>query len=280
MKKLFILSLAALISTSVSTFAQVSMPAASTTQMIRQDFGMGKIELTYSRPSIKGRKLFSENSELAPLGQLWRTGANASTKLKFTDFVTIGGKALDSGTYVLYTIPNKGEWEIILNKGVTNWGTDGYKQAEDVVRFKVPAIKLDENIETFTMQFSDIKNESCELHLMWGKTAVRIPIITNIKDRLRNQVEASLKGEKPPYQQAATFYYEWDKDFNKALANVDKGIESNPKAFWLYLMKARIQKDMGDKASAKTSASKTIEVATEAKNEDYVRMAKEFIQKL
>ncbi|MDB5193496.1 MAG: hypothetical protein JWQ96_3059 [Segetibacter sp.] len=262
------------------TNAQVALPAASPAQTIRQDFGMGRVELTYSRPAIKGRKLFGNFTELAPLGELWRTGANASTKIKFTDNVIMGGKSLDTGTYVLYTIPNKGNWEIVLNKGVNNWGTDGYKQTEDVVRFIVPADKMKNFAETFTMQFADVKNESMALQLMWGKTLVNVPITTNIKDRLRTQLEAALKTNNKPYQQAAAYYYEWEKDYTKALDNVNKGINANPKAFWLYLMKARIQKDMGDKTGAKTSANKTIEVATEAKNNDYVRMAKELLEKI
>ena len=276
MKKLIMLAIIAAFS--MNLMAQVSMPAASTTQTIKQAFGMGSIELTYSRPSIKGRKVFAEGSELAPLGKLWRTGANAATKIKFTDFVTIGGKKLDSGTYVLYAIPNNNEWEIIINKGLENWGIDGYKESEDVVRLKVPAIKISDNIETFTMQFADIKNESCELHLMWGNVVVKVPMTTDIKDRLRKQVEAAL--QKAPYQQAASFYFEWDKNYPKALENITKAIESNPKGFWLYLTKAKIEKEMGDKKAAKMSAEKTIEIATQEKNDDYVRQAKELISKL
>src|SRR3954447_791507 len=97
--------------------AQVSMPQPSPTQTIRQEFGMGIIELTYSRPSIKGRQLFGENTVLAPLGKPWRTGANAATKIHFTDNVTVGGKTLDTGTYVIYTVPNKGQWDFVLSKG-------------------------------------------------------------------------------------------------------------------------------------------------------------------
>ncbi len=276
MKKFFMLAIIAAFS--MNLMGQVSMPAASTTQTIKQGFGMGNIELTYSRPSIKGRKVFAEGSELAPLGKLWRTGANAATKIKFTDFVTIGGKKLDSGTYVLYAIPNNNEWEIIINKGLENWGIDGYKESEDIVRLKVPAIKISDNIETFTMQFADIKNESCELHLMWGNVVVKVPMTTDIKDRLRKQVETAL--QKAPYQTAASFYFEWDKNYPKALENINKAIESNPKGFWLYLTKAKIEKEMGDKKAAKISAEKTIEIATQEKNDDYVRQAKELISKL
>ena len=280
MKKFLIVAVVFASLYSDQIIAQVNMPAPSPTQTIRQDFGMGRIEVTYSRPSVKGRKLFKENSELAPLGKLWRTGANAATKIKFTDKVMMGGKSLDTGTYVLYTIPNKKDWEIILNKGLTNWGVDGYKASEDVVRFKVPSHSVRPAAETFTMQIANINPESAALHIAWGGTGVHVPITTNVKDRLRIQIETALAADKKPmpYQQAANFYYEWDKDYAKALDNVNKGISASPKAFWLYLLKARIQKDMGDKTGARASAQKTIEIATEANNEDYVRMANDLLK--
>ncbi|BDQ11530.1 DUF2911 domain-containing protein [Sediminibacterium sp. TEGAF015] len=275
--------LAAALLSSVMGFAQIRMPQPSTTQKISQDFGMGKIELTYSRPNIKGRAMLKENSELAPLNQLWRTGANAATRIHFSDKVTMGGTTLDTGAYVLYTVPGVDYWEVVVNKGLNNWGTDGYKQSEDVVRFKVKAAKTNSSTETFTFQFANVEAESIDLQLSWGKVAVSIPISTNVKDRLRAQVESALGAEKVNpnvYQAAANFYYEWDKNYAKALQNVNKATEANPKAFWLFLLTAKIQKDMGQKADAKASAEKCISIATEAKNADYVRMAKELISKL
>lgn len=280
MKKFFLL--AATIC-SLNAFAQINMPQPSTTQKITQAFGMGSIELTYSRPNINGRSLLKENSDLAPLNKLWRTGANAATRLKFTDNVTIGGKRLDTGSYVLYTIPGKDTWEVILNKGLTNWGTDGYKEAEDVVRFKVKADKATGNTETFTMQFANIAFESCDLNITWGGTSVRIPISTNVKDRLRAQVEKALSAEKVnpnAYYPAANFYYEWDKDMTKALNAATKATEVNQNGFWIFLLKAKIQRDMGDKVGAKASAEKCIDLATTAKNDEYVKMASELIKKL
>ena len=261
-------------------FAQVNMPAPSPSQTLTQAFGMGKIEITYSRPVLKGRKVFKENSEIVPLDKMWRTGANGATKIRFTDKVTIGGKDIDSGTYVIYTIPHKGAWDIILNKGLTNWGTDGYKESEDVVRFTAESEKLKKTVESFTIQVDDIKPDSCRLLLKWGNTQVEIPITTNIKDRLRSQIETALMGEKKPYWQAANFYYEWDKDMNKALTNVKKGIEENKTAFWMYLLKARVEKELGDKVAAKESANKVVELATAAKNDDYVKMANDLLKKL
>lgn len=275
--------LAALLLAALSGFAQIRMPAPSSTQKISQDFGLGKIELTYSRPNIKGRAMLKEKSELVPLGELWRTGANAATRLYFSDKVMMGGKLLDTGSYVLYTIPTKENWEVVINKGLTNWGTDGYKESEDVVRFKVKSMKMGKPVETLTMQFANIQPESCELHIMWGNVAVAVPMSTNVKDRIRAQVEKALSADPvnpAAYSAAATFYSEWDTDNTKALENINKATAANPKAFWLFLQTAKIQKELGDKVGAKASAEKCITIATEAKNADYVRMAKELISKL
>ncbi len=276
MKRLtFALFAASCMATSVQ--AQVKMPQPSSTQTIKQDFGMGSIELTYSRPNAKGRKIFGD---LVPYNKLWRTGANGATKIKFTDAIELGGKKIDTGTYVLYTIPGVDSWEIILNKGVNNWGIDGYKETEDVVRFRAAPMKMKTKLETFTMQFADIKPESCQLHLMWEKTVVAIPITTNIKDRLKAQIEAAMQTDKKPYWQAAQYYNEYEGNLNKALDNCSKAIEGNDKAYWMWLYKAKIQKEMGDKAGAKESSKRSLELAKEAKNDDYVKMNEELLKKL
>ena len=280
MKKILLL---ALMSFALIANSQIKMPAPSTTQSISQDFGMGKIELTYSRPNIKGRSLLKENSDLAPLNKLWRLGANAATKIRFTDNVTMGGKVLDTGSYVLYAIPGKDYWEIIVNKGLNNWGTDGYKEAEDVVRFKLKSEKIATAVESFSLQFEAIQPETCELLITWGNTTVKVPISTNVKPRLRAQIEKELSADKVNpaiYQTAANFYYEWDKDLSKALLNAKKATEAPPNGFWLFLLRAKIEKENGDKIAAKASAEKCIALATTAKNEDYVKQATDLIKKL
>jgi len=257
--------------------AQLKMPAPSPTQTIKQDFALGSIELTYSRPSIKGRKIFGD---LVPYNAVWRTGANAATIIKFNDPVEIGGKKIDTGSYALYSIPNDGSWEIILNKGITNWGSDGYKQTDDVVRFKVNTMKMKDAAESFTMQFANIKPESCELHIMWDKTAVAIPITALIKDRMRASIEKAMMDEKKPYWNAAQFYNEYDKNSAKALENINGAVAQNPKAFYMWLYKAKIEKEMGDKKAAMASSKKSLELAREAKNEDYVKMNEDLMKKL
>ena len=230
---------------------------------------MGSIELTYSRPGAKGRVVFGD---LVPYGKLWRTGANAATRLVFTNPVEIGGKKLDSGTYVLYTIPAEESWEVIINKGIKNGGTDGYKESEDVVRFKVPSIKTKTKVESFTMQFSNIKPESCDLELMWEKKAISIPITTSITEKVKAQIEAAMLTDKKPYWQAAQFYFEYDKNLPKALENINKSVEENPKAFYMFLYKAKIEKEMGNNTAALESSKTSLALAKEAKNDDYVRM--------
>jgi tetratricopeptide (TPR) repeat protein len=168
----------------------------------------------------------------------------------------------------------------VFSKGNAYPGGEGFKETDDVVRLKATATTISDNVETFTMQFANIKNESCDLQLRWGTTVVTVPITTNIKDRIRSKLEAALQGDKKPYFQAAGFYYEFDKDYAKALENVNKAIEQEPKAFYMYLQKARIQKDMGDKAAAKASAMKTVELAREAKNDDYETFGKELMKNL
>lgn len=274
--------LVALTVCSFSLQAQIKMPAPSPTQSITQDFGLGKIELVYSRPSLKGRTVFKDNSELAPLGKVWRTGANAATKIKFTDEVTFGGKNLDSGTYALYTIPGKTTWTVILNKDASKWGTE-YTENDDVFRVTVPSEKSKEATETFTMQIANIKPESCELELIWGNTTVKVPITTNIKERISNSIKKALSADNVSpnvYYAAANFYFEWDKNLNEALSNATKAANANAKAYWIFLLKAKIEKEQGNKVDAKADAEKVIELATEQKNQDYIRMAKELIAKL
>ena len=279
MKKCIIISFA--IATLFSeTQAQVKMPAPSPGQTIVQDFGLGKIELTYSRPGIKGRQLFGDNSELVPLGKPWRTGANAATKIHFSDSVSIGGTHLDSGSYVIYTIPSKTQWDVVFSKGTAYPGSEGFKESDDVVHYKATVSAIKEKIETFTMQFANIKNESCELHLRWGNTDVSVPITTNIKERIRTQLDAAMQSDKKPYFQAAGFYNDYDKNYAKALEYINKATEENPKAFFMFLQKAKIQKAMGDKAGAKQTAMKTIELAKEANNADYENFGKQLLKQL
>ncbi len=268
---------------SLTAMAQVKMPAASPTQTLTQEFGMGKIEIVYSRPSLKGRSVFGTGSLLAPFGDVWRTGANGATKLTFSDPVNIGNKTIPAGSYGLFTIPGASEWTIIINTNSKGWGSFDYKEAEDVVRFKVAPETTGTTTETFTIAIDDITAQTATIYLKWGKTKVKIPISTDIKPIVRAQIEAATSAatvNPNVYQTAATFYLELDHDYNKALVYADKAVAANAKAYWLHLLKARIHVALNDKKGAKAAAETCKQMATEAKNMDYVRSADEILKSL
>jgi hypothetical protein len=258
----------------------INMPQPSPSQTIKQNFGLGFLELNYSRPSIKSRTVFKENSELAPLDKVWRTGANSPTLLTVSDEITVNGTTIKAGKYGLLSIPGKKEFTVIISKDINVNQPSLYKQENDIVRVTVPVMKMKDKMEVFTMQFANIKAESCELHIMWSDVAVSLPIATNVQGRIAADVAKNLASDKPNYQAAANFYFEMSKEYNKALEAVSKGIDANKNAFWLYLLKARIEKELGDKVAAKTSADKCIEIATVAKNDDYIRGANELKKSL
>ncbi len=248
---------------------QLKTPQPSTTQTVKQDFGLGSIELSYSRPNMKGRKIFGD---LVPFGKVWRTGANSATTLTFTDEVTIGGKTIPAGKYGLLSIPDAKEWTLIISKQTDVTSPAAYKQDMDVVRVKVKPMALPWSFETFGMSFENIKDNSCELMIAWDKTLVALPISTNVDGKVMAQIEAAMKTDKPPYFAAAAYYLDNGKDLNQAVAWFDKAIEQNPKAFWVYYQKAKALAKLGKKADAIAVSNKSIELAKEAKNDDYVAL--------
>jgi hypothetical protein len=245
------------------------IPQPSSGQTLIQDFGLGKITLEYSRPNTKGRKVFGA---LEPYDVVWRTGANSATVIKFTDAVKINGHDVPAGEYGLFTIPNKTEWIVILNKTSKQWGAYDYKEADDILRFKVKPMVLKDKVETFTMQFANVLPTSAQLHIMWENTALAINITTAVDERVMASIAEAMKGEKKPYFQAAHYYFENNKDLPTALAWMSEAEKADPKAPWVKLWKGRIQLKMGDKAGAQATAQAGIDAATSLKNDEYIRL--------
>lgn len=247
----------------------VKIPQASSGQTVTQDFGLGKISLTYYRPNVKGRKIFGG---LELYGNVWRTGANSATTIKFTDDVTFEGKAVPAGEYELFTIPGKEEWTVILNKMTKQWGAYEYKESEDLLRVKVKPTVLKEKVETFTIQFVNVYPTKAQLQLQWENTAVAVNLTTDVDSKVMASIDEAMKGEKKPYFSAAQYYYENGKDLNKALEWVNAAEAADAKAPWVRLWKGRIQLKMGDKKGAAASAEAGIKLAKESNTEEYVRL--------
>jgi hypothetical protein len=249
----------------------LKVPAPSTTQTLKQNFSLSDITIEYSRPSAKGRVVFGD---VVPFGKTWRTGANAATKITFGEDVKAEGKDIPAGTYALYTVPNKDSWDIIFYKDLTMAGNvANYKVTDELVRFSVKPTSLGNKVETFTINVADITPNTAVIELTWEKTRVAFGIKTDIDAKIMKNIDAALATDGRPYFQAANYYYENNKDLNQALAWTDKAIEQNPKAFWVLMLKAKIQYKLKDNAGAIASAEKVTTLATEAKNDDYIAQA-------
>ena len=276
MKKL--LSVLAISAFMYSADAQtLRTPAPSPTQTIKQDFALSSVELSYSRPSVKERKIFGD---LVPYGKVWRTGANQATTITFGEEVTFGDKKVPAGKYGFLTIPDAGEWTVILSKQLDVTGPAAYKQDQDVARVKVKAEEIPYSIESFMMVFDNIKPSSMDLSMLWDKTLVTIPIKSDVETKVMAQIDNLMTKDNRPYFNAAMYYMENGKDLNKALTWFDKAIEQNPKAFWVYHQKANALAKLGKKQDAITTANKSIELAKEAKNDDYVALNQKLITTL
>ena len=275
MKNIFLLL--AITACSVSFAQTLVTPQLSTTQTIKQNFGLSSIELSYSRPNAKGRVIFGE---LVPFGKVWRTGANQASTLTFGDDVTIGDKKIAAGKYGLLSIPNKNNWILIITKQLDVTSPSAYKEENDLVRVNVKPLAVANKVETFTMQFTNVKSSSCELNLQWENTTVSLPISTDVDGKVMSQINNLMTKDNLPYFNAAMYYMESGKDLNQALSWFNKAVELNPGAYYMYFQKASCLAKLGKKQEAITTATKSLELATLAKNSDYVKLNEELLKTL
>ncbi len=260
-----------------SSAQSLRTPSPSTPQFIRQDFGLSNIELSYSRPGVKGRKIFGD---LVPYDKVWRTGANQATTLTFGDTVSIGGVSVAPGKYGLLTIPGASEWTFIISRQTDVTNPAQYKQDQDIIRVNAAPHQLPFTVETMTLEFSNLTSNSCNLDLLWDNVAVGIPISTNTDSRVMAQISNVLIKDNRPYYQAAFYYLENGKDLNQALAWFDKAIAQDPTAYFAVYQKARCLAKLGRKQDAITTAQKGIELAKQANNNDFVALNQKLIASL
>jgi len=258
--------------------SQINLPAPSPTATLTQMVGLTNVTINYSRPSMNDRTIFGD---LVPYGKLWRTGANMATKISFEDDVKIGGKDLPAGTYALFTIPDKSEWTIIFNKNPNQGGTGNYKESEDALRILVKPKKIEDHIETFLINLENVKPSSALIELGWENTIVHIPLEVSIDDRIMASIEQAMTVGPGTYQAAANYYHQSGRDLNQALAWMNKALEIHEakgnNVFWLYRQKSLIQADMEKYDDAIATAKVSLAKATEAKNDDYIKMNNESI---
>jgi hypothetical protein len=243
--------------------ALLDLPRDSQHSAVTQRIGITDITISYSRPLVKGRPIWGK---LVPYNEVWRTGANENTIIKFTDDVTIEGKPLAKGTYALFTIPGENQWTVIFSKVHTAWGSFTYNQADDALRVTVKP-QATELHEAMTFDFDDVKVDSAVATLRWEKIAVPFKVDVNVHDivqaSLHNQLQGLAQYTWEGWDDAATYLLTSKYDLNEALQYEETSIRTEPR-FDNYLTKSQILEAMGRKDDSEVAKKLALDRATAA----------------
>jgi len=262
---------------SFSVNAQIQTPAPSPFAKVEQKVGLTDVSLEYSRPNMRGRTIFGN---LVPYGKIWRTGANARTKISFGNDVTVGGQELKAGTYAIFTNPSEKSWDVFFYTDYAGGGApaewDDSKVAAKVTAEVVP---MPMNIETFTMTFDDLTSSSAVLGMLWENAYVGVEFKVPTDATVMAAIDKAMSGPGfNEYYAAAGYYLSEGKDVAKAKKWIDKAMAMNETPrFWQLRQQSLIYAASGDKKGAIDIAKKSLAAAEEAKNADYVKMNKESI---
>ena len=264
------------------SFSQINTPRVSPASEVEQMVGLTEIEIEYSRPSMRGREVFGN---LVPFGKVWRTGADNSTKISFDTDVIISEKTIQSGTYSIFSIPNKESWEIILYSDVELWGVPRDWSENKIVfssMFDVKKLKKSNTVETFTISFNDLTNNDVNMSISWENTSVDIKIEVPTRSMVESDINKVLSDnpKSSDYYAAAVFYRQENINLDKALEWMNKSIEMNESPrFWQYRQQSLIMAANDKYADAVDAAKKSLNLAIEADNQDYIKMNRESIAK-
>jgi hypothetical protein len=262
------------------SFSQINTPRVSPASEVEQMVGLTEIEIEYSRPSMRGREVFGN---LVPFGKVWRTGADNSTKISFDTDVIISGKTIQSGTYSIFSIPNKESWEIIFYSDVELWGVPRDWSENKIVfssMFDVKKLKKSNTVETFTISFNDLTNNDVNMSISWENTSVDIKIEVPTRSMVESDINKVLSDnpKSSDYYAAAVFYRQENINLDKALKWMNKAIEMNESPrFWQYRQQSLIMAANDKFADAVDAAKKSLNLAIEADNQDYIKMNRESI---
>ncbi len=253
--------------------AQINHPKASPAAKVEQEVGLSKIVIDYSRPAVRGRKIFGD---LVPYGRIWRVGANASTKITVTSEVKIMGNILPAGTYALYAFPEAQKWQIVFHANTAHWG-DGrkaYNPEEDVFRVTVIPETLPTKQENFLITFDEVRHDTVNMIWAWDTTRVVIPISVDTHSLMLKEIEIKL-GDNPSaqtYYESARYLQEWGTDYRTALAYLNKAITLGGDTYYFYRVKSLVEAALKDYGAAITSAKKSLELASAQEKDEFVRM--------
>lgn len=192
----------------------IMLPRPSQKASVMQRIGVTDITITYSRPGVKGRKIWGDapaevtvkgeatlddqnarlkGAPIVPWGHVWRAGANEATTFVVTDDVMINGQKLPAGSYSLHTVPNKDEWTIVFNSVSTQWGSFNYDASKDTLRVKAKPQWVSENQEWLEYSFPVVTPNSAQVLIRWEKAAVPFTVeIPNVEAIWRAKIDAAI----------------------------------------------------------------------------------------
>lgn len=257
------------------------IPPTNPRATVKQFIGPTEVEITYARPGVKGREVFGK---LVPFDQVWRTGADNATKIRFSTEVTLGGTKVPAGTYELFSVPGRSEWTVIIATNRQIWGSYAYHDSNAVARARVKPTTLPQPVETFTLDVSDLTTRSGNLNITWDRTRVSVPIEVDVAGIMRPHIEAAMKAEgRKPYFLAAMFYYENGLDINKAAEWITAAVAEQPTHIGILHRQALILAQKGDTAGALAAAQKSYDGAQSAGPElkaEYTRLNSALMDRL
>ena len=261
--------------------AQLEIPAASPKSKLVQSVGLTEITIEYSRPSIKNRNIFGS---LVPYDKIWRTGADESTKISFSDDVLINSATLNAGKYSLYTIPNKNYWDIIFYRDIDVWGVPrNWDEEKVVLKTRVDSYNLPESINAETLQifFDFLTNDSAVMAIIWDNTYVPVRITVPTTKNVMLKISEVLNNNPTfsDYYKAAVFMNDQKIDPKKALEYMQLAMDSNENPrFWQLRQYSLILAENKSYKKAISIAKKSLQMAENAGNENYIKMNKASIQ--
>ncbi|WP_034040390.1 DUF2911 domain-containing protein [Wocania ichthyoenteri] len=278
MKKLLLILMAFTMAYSVN--AQVTTPQPSPLAKLEQKVGLTDITIEYSRPGVKGRKIFGG---LEPFGTIWRTGANKNTVITFSDDVKIAGQDVKAGSYAIFTKLNTAtSWDVMFYNDTNNWGTpQNWDDSKVVATAKVDVMEIPFNVETFAIDINNITNNGAALELIWEKSYAAIPFTVPTDAKVAKSINSIMNGPSAAdYYESAVYHLESGKDIDKAVKWIDKAIDmtkDKPK-FWYIHQQALIHAKAGDKKGAIAAAKSSLALAKEAKYDAYIRKNEEVLK--
>lgn len=246
---------------------QIRVTSASPAASFEQEVGSGKIKITYSRPLVRGRKIFGE---LVPFDKLWRTGASDCTVITTSEDISFGNNVLKAGSYSIFSIPSINEWTIIVNSDTTLHGETGYDEKKDIMRFKVPLEKSPSFYETFTIELNDINSKGeAFLKILWENTMVKIPVKSKEDDTIVALIDQHIiKGKTQDANllfQAANYYYSTNRDYKQAIIWLLEAEKINPQNFYYPNLRQKLASENKDYTIAIEAAKRAISIADKEK---------------